>query len=146
MYEIDGLPRTAHIELKNGGVLEIKDQQVVNVFGLFEWLLEGIKNKHWDEILKRMIQCGFRFEAVITQCIRELRDRKKLCVSLGSLNYFGTPFEKKTWIPYKKEKAIVRHITEKLKSCKNWEQFHNEFAHSDKFVTDMVEKLAGGRV
>ena len=135
MRSLNGLPMTARIEIKGWRNLWVEDQRVCNYDGLLFWLIDTIGHNHWDVALSELISQGFRFEAVIEECIEDLRDPEK-CKKIiwwindnrGMIDYSRYEFESRLTV-----KIVVKYLAEKLSGCKNWAQLYGIFSHKGRF-------------
>ena len=151
--EIIQLPETTEIKPSRGYTLLIKNHEVVNPSGLFEWITIVIGNNIWKNTVKQMQDKAVSFEAVIEWCITELEERP---VILSEIIWYFFKISYNTNEPdkmvlqwnknreFSKSEAgrvIADQFIEKLRDCHNWDELGTEMNLQSRFNIDMKQQM-----
>ena len=143
MNKIIGLPKKALIVCIDGDDLIIENNEIQYIYGLLEWCIDIIANKdHWDNVLSQMISQGLRLDAVIEQCIEDLKNRfrfqrmlslfiKEKCTYQQRCNYTDSPAGKQ----------LAADFEKRLCAIKSWDQFRDLLSWTGDYQNKMKDKV-----
>ena len=138
------LPKTADIVCPELNNLIVRNHKVVRPeSGILWWLLDTVGYKHWNQVLPQMISQGFRFEAVIEECIEDLRDPEKLSVIIYWINNDKNRYENQKYLSENTqtgEKIAVR-FAKKLHTYENWKKLNDAFTQTGQFRITMLSQI-----
>ena len=141
MIDLVGLPKNGHIRLEWGNLI-VKNHRVVNPNSILEWIMIANSHGMWEFIIPRMLQQGFRFEAVREKCIADLRDLFKS--SRVFYWYDDGPRdceERERFLKTVEGKKLRGEFSKKIGTCENWEQLENLLRHGQEFHQYMKNKM-----
>ena len=152
MQPLIRFPKTANIRCDHLNDLDIKNHEVVNPSGLFNWLLCAVSwtdNRHgnvkhcsWDDVVTQMIQQGIRFDVFIEQCVNDLKNLQMFEQVLWWLhNNHGVKHDRQEFESYEKIRHIETRVREELCICENWKHLHDVMRPGSKFRNDMMQKV-----
>ena len=141
MLPLVGLPRTANVKSKQTSDLVIENHKVLYKDGLFSWLSFVITWADWDVVIPQLLSQGFKFDAVRDQCIKDIKDPEKLTRILYYMDIrcLASLDDVKKFTATKHTAEIILLIESKLKSCRNWTEFHREFKRDGDFKEKLSE-------
>ena len=120
------LPKTAHITCGNCDDLIIEKHRIPGRTGLFFWLFISILNLEWGNILPQMISQGFRLDAVIQQCITDMKNPEKLRQVICLYYADSTEDENlETLCHSSRGKILAGEITKILYTFRKWSQLYD---------------------
>ena len=142
MAKLITLPRTAHIIGGYCQDLKIENHMVTGDTGFISWLFEAINSYDWKTALPQMISQGFRFDAVMEQCIEDLKDIKKF-------EGFIYWFDYRTYDSSKRIKFVASHageiireeIIKKIKTCTGYKKLVKTMKRNNPFFDDIQCKI-----
>ena len=143
MYKIRGLPKTATIRSKIYFRLLIENQKVQNKECLMDWLMREILSVHldWNYVLAQMIRQGFRIEAVVEECINDLKNPEKLKEIVKWIDFCRKKDVDWSGVaPIQNGMPIETYITKKLLLCRDLNQFYNLLCKDSVFYKNIQEK------
>ena len=139
-------PKSARIKCYIWDDLIIENHQILNDDGLLDWMGAIFVCKEWNEIVPQLISRGFKFNAFVEWCIRELTDTKKFAVFMSY--YVSSDDIRDRMYQFKdtqEGKATIKRIITLFFSCKNWNDLYETFhefgvfgCHIEKEIQDML--------
>ena len=150
------LPENATIRV-TGEVLKIRDHQVANGFGMFEWSLWRITSDKnlialatsspektiWGQVITEMKNEGVSFAAFRDTCVRELVNNYiknvRSIMDHYEIKYEGDKTEK--YLCSDSARKIATKITEKIKRCDRWDKWYNIMEIESDFAKEMKNTI-----
>ena len=145
MNPIVGLPKSAEIHVLCDGsdhTLEIKNHLVIQPRpGIFSWLINVTAYLSVKELIDKMQSNGFRFDAVIEQCVQELKiDSSLIQWIIGRYFNWGYEHHIEKYAKSKKGRIITGEAIRRITACKNWYEFYNIMQRNSQLETGMLKK------
>ena len=148
MRPLTQLPKSAYLESlgenDDGIWLKIENHRVVNTFSLMDYMLGAINHAGWNDLLPQLISQGFKLEAVVEYFVEQLMDDQNFITSLlwyHGTNYLDYDMRKVASSPA--GKRIKVEITEKLHTCKTWDDLYNVMKIWGTFPKKVNRKIKG---
>ena len=126
MREYIELPEKAYIKEYDWYELRVENHMVVSDISLLEWLLDVVMLDNWNKALSYLIQQGFKYDAVIKQCIEDLKDPKIVSRIMWWFGRYNQTFRDEEFATSDTGKKFKAEFTAKLEIWKDWDQFHRE--------------------
>ena len=147
-----GMPKTADFKI-NGYDITIRDHMILNTDGLFGDIMDMIRSSHTNiDTLCQFEKHGISFETAIEYCAKELEHNAEIFT--GVIYWYYNDFEglkensdNGFWEPihaFSKSaagKAFAEQHIEKIRSCGNWGELHDELKKTSKFSVDMRNRI-----
>ena len=142
MQKIAGLPKNVVI-LIDASYLAIENYEVISTYGLFGWILEIIDNEHWIEGHNTMLQQGFKFDAVMEQCIYELENHNRIFGNLIAKHILPGSDRVICWGFSDSEagREATGWFLKKFRTCKNWDEFYNMLKMGSALRVELLRKI-----
>ena len=142
MHPLIELPKTAWINAGNNDFLRIENHKVVEPYSLLEWLVCTLRWRDGYNVISQMMARGFRLDAVIDQCIKDVMDPAKfaevLCYEYHEANRAG---KVQDLVSSKLGRAMEAHVIKKLKDCKTWDILLRTLYAGSEFRADLQRRL-----
>ena len=144
------LPKEVDITMPHGDGIRIKNHEITDGFGLFEWLHQAIKKKRWGVAVTGLEKHGISFEMVIECCAREMDDGYR-----GENNmflyiiWFHYKFHRQ-WKTLKKfsesgtGKALASEFVPAIRESKDWDGLYDMIRHDGDFHDQMTKRIRNG--
>ena len=135
MKPLVGLPRTAMIKGKWFKIV-VENHQVVNKCGLMAAMMDMISGDYHGQ--KRSLQMksqGFKLDAVIEECIKNIRDPKIFSQILWRIN----GYKDNDVALIQNGMPIARYIENRVRATKNWRSLYSMMSRQSPFVKHMLK-------
>ena len=148
MRDLIGLPKKAHIKGHGWVDLFVENHEVYSYGGLFDWLLGVMFKKAWTDVFPELISQGFRFEAVMKECVKDLKNPTKFAEITDW--YYPDPGDMthrlKKFYHTAEGNRVARDIANKLITCKNWDQLCDFMNLQSDFQKKMADRVIMGEL
>ena len=147
MNPLMGLPKTIFIET-SFTFLEIKNHIVTTHQCLMQWLVSVARYGDLDQIgphiRPHMIQQGFRFDAFIEECIRNMQDPKMFAFVFFWYRVYDPANMLEKFSATKTAAKIALGIIIELKKCHDWDQLFDLMNADSDFSEEIKNRIQGG--